>query len=193
MAEVYRRHLGVVARALRSAAFRRQGLAHLNSGLELENAILEVFARAFEPRARLVYDGIRPYEHFLLGIARNYLLEGTRNRERAVGLLPNAEELDESFRSSEDVHQQLEDREVEELLRKFQATLSSEDQQLYQLRFSEGLPQEKAAEQLGVTRIQLRRRELALKRRLLAFLKERGYLRDLTSSGWTFLRQRAQP
>ena len=59
--------------------------------MELENAIVEVFTRAFEPRARQVYDGQRPYESFLMGIARNYLLELMRNREHPAGLEVSAE------------------------------------------------------------------------------------------------------
>ncbi len=190
LAEVYRRHVGALTRMLRAAAFRGRGFAILRSSFEIENAVLEVFARAFEPRARMVYDGIRPYEQFLMGIARNYLLETSRARELAVGLAPGADELDQALAESQDAHRQLEDREVEELLRNFRTSLSAEEAHLYELRFDQGLAQEAAAERMGLTRIQLRRRELALKKKLLAFLKSRGYLKDLTASGWSFMRSK---
>jgi RNA polymerase sigma factor (sigma-70 family) len=188
LAEVYRQHAGTLARMLRSAAYRGRGFAILKSAIELENAVLEVFARAFEPRARMVYDGIRPYEHFLMGIARNYLLEVSRTREHTAGLSPAQDdlELQRVLESGADLHQELEDREVEGLLQRFVSVLSGEDSQLFQLRFSDGLGQEAAAEKLGLTRIQLRRREFAVKRRLLGFLKEHGYLRNLSVSGWAF-------
>lgn len=155
--------------------------------MELENAIVEVFARAFEPRARQVYDGQRPYEHFLMGIARNYLLELMRNREHPAGL-EISEELDAALSFDRpDVHQELEDREVTELMRRFRAELGQEEGQLYDLRYVEGLTQMMAAERLGQTRIQLRRREHKLRVRVLEYLKSHGYLGSVTSTGWSFM------
>ena len=117
LAEVYRGHAGILTRLLRAAAFRGQSFATLRSAMELENAIVEVFTRAFEPRARQVYDGQRPYEHFLMGIARNYLLELARNREHPTGL-ELSEEVDAALSLEQtDVHEALEDREVKTALR----------------------------------------------------------------------------
>jgi RNA polymerase sigma factor (sigma-70 family) len=192
LADVYRRHAGPLARMLRAAAYRGRGFAVLRSQIELENAVLEVFARAFEPRARLVYDGIRPYEHFLMGIARNYLLEMSRTREHASGLNPNVEELQAALEHGSDVHQEAEDREVETLLEEFRRDITEEERRIYALRFTDGLAQETAAEKLGMTRIQLRRREFALKKRLLGWLKERGYLRELAVSGWSFIKKQVE-
>ncbi|MHB8878111.1 MAG: RNA polymerase sigma factor [Myxococcaceae bacterium] len=190
LAEVYRRHLGALTGMLRAAAYRGPGFAALQSAVELENTVLEVFARAFEPRARLVYDGIRPYEHFLMGIARNYLLELSRCRERVAGLDPTGDEGQQAIDASVDVHELIEDREVEELLRNFRATLTAGDGELFELRFAKGLAQDAASRELGLTRIQLRRRELSVKKRLLVFLNAHGYLRGLSSSGWSFSRQK---
>lgn len=187
LAEVYRQHAGVLTRMLRAAAFRGQSFASLRSAMELENAIVEVFTRAFEPRARQVYDGQRPYEHFLMGIARNYLLELMRNREHPAGL-EISEELDAALSFDRpDVHEELEDREVTELLRRFRAELGQEEGQLYDLRYVEGLTQMVAAERLGQTRIQLRRREHKLRMRVLEYLKSHGYLGSVTSAGWSFI------
>ena len=155
--------------------------------MELENAIVEVFTRAFEPRARQVYDGQRPYEHFLMGIARNYLLELGRNREHPTGL-ELSEEVDAALSLEQtDVHEALEDREVTELLRLFRAELGEEEGRLFDLRYAEGLTQNIAAEKLGQTRIQLRRREHKLRVRLLDYLKARGYLGSVTATGWSFV------
>ncbi|MFZ5468604.1 MAG: RNA polymerase sigma factor [Myxococcota bacterium] len=187
LAKVYREHAPALARMLRAAALRGREFAVLRSAMELENALLEVFARAFEPRARLVYDGIRPYESFLMGIARNYLLELSRTREHTVGLY--VPESTSSFDTPADAQALLEDREVESLLHSFRTTLTPEERQLYELRFAQGLPQEEAARRMGLSRIQLRRRELNVKRRLLSFLQSNGYLRDVSASGWSFLRK----
>lgn len=155
--------------------------------MELENAIVEVFTRAFEPRARQVYDGQRPYEHFLMGIARNYLLELMRNREHPAGL-DISEELDAALSlERSDVHEELEDREVSELMKRFRAELGEEEGRLFDLRYVEGLTQNVAAEKLGQTRIQLRRREHKLRLRVLDYLKAHGYLGSLTSTGWSFM------
>lgn len=155
--------------------------------MELENAIVEVFTRAFEPRARQVYDGQRPYEHFLMGIARNYLLELARNREHPAGL-EVSDELDAALSLAQaDVHEALEDREVNELMRRFRAELGGEEGQLFDLRYVEGLTQNAAADRLGQTRIQLRRREHKLRLRVLEYLKAHGYLGAVTASGWSFI------
>jgi DNA-directed RNA polymerase specialized sigma24 family protein len=160
--------------------------------LEVENTVLETFARAFEPRTRESFDGVRPYGHFLVGIARNVLLEQTRQREVAVGLDPH-EEVGGAPEESAGTAWLLEDQEVQGLLTRFKADLSGEDTRLFELRFGEeGLAQESAAERLGLTRIQVRRRELGLKTRLLAFLQARGYLEDLEVRGWSFLKRRGQ-
>lgn len=189
MGEVYRQHAGVLTRMLRAAAHRGQSFSALRNAVELENAIVEVFARAFEPRARNVYDGQRPYEHFLMGIARNYLLELGRNRELPAGLTLE-EDVDAALLSLDgaDVQAHLEDREVTELLRAFRAQLGEEEGRLFDVRYVEGVPQAPAAERLGQTRIQLRRREHKLRLRLLEYLKQHGYLGSVTANGWSFAR-----
>lgn len=187
LGEVYRKHAGPLTRMLRAAAFRGQSFASLRSAMELENAIVEVFTRAFEPRARQVYDGQRPYEQFLMGIARNYLLELARNREHPAGL-EVSDELDAALSLAQaDVHEALEDREVNELMRRFRGELGGEEGRLFDLRYVEGLTQNAAADRLGQTRIQLRRREHKLRLRVLEYLKTHGYLGAVTASGWSFI------
>ncbi|OJH36310.1 RNA polymerase subunit sigma-70 [Cystobacter ferrugineus] len=189
MGRVYRAHAEALARVLRGMVWRARGQA---GAWEVENTVLETFARAFEPRTRGAYDGVRPYGHFLMGIARNVLLEQSRQREVAVGLEP-FEQVGEVPEEGEGAARAWEDREVEELLARFKTELSAEERQLFELRFGEeGIAQEGAAERLGLTRIQVRRRELGLKTRLLEFLQARGYLEGLEVKGWSFLKRRDQ-
>ena len=193
LADVFRQYSELLVRRLRAAAWRGKGFDRLRSELELENTVLEVFARAFEPRARLVYDGVRPFEYFLMGIARNVLLEQSRVREQPAGI--NAELDDAVERAlredpSEDLEQSLVDRELEGFLEGFRTSLEEEEARLYELRFVQELGQEDAATKLGLSRIQLRRRELALKKRLHEFLKTRGYFEDFEATGWGFTRTR---
>ncbi|KFE60564.1 RNA polymerase sigma factor [Hyalangium minutum] len=198
LGEVYRAHAEPLARALRSIAFRGRGFAHLQGALEVENTVLETFARAFEPRTRLAYDGVRPYAQFLMGIARNVVLEQSRTREVVAGLGPQDEgstvdwELGAASSGGESLEQQLEDQEMEALLASFKEGLSPEERQLFELRFTEGLAQESAAERVGLTRIQVRRREKGLKQRLLDFLQSRGYLQNIQAKGWGFLKGRGE-
>lgn len=190
MAEVYRAHVGSLARILRAASVRGPALfSRLQSAGEFENVMLEVFARAFEPRARQAYDGVRGYELFLAGIARNVLLEQARSREDAVGLELTAlvDEAIPPAGSDQDVL--LEDRELNALLSSFRAQLVGEVGQLYDLRYGEQLGQEAAAQRLGLTRIQVRRREQKVREQLLEFLKQRGYLADRVASGWSFAKE----
>ena len=189
MAEVYRSYVGNLTRILRASAFRGPALfARLRDPAELDNVLLEVFARAFEPRARQTYDGQRGFELFLAGIARNVLLEQARQREDAVGL--ELETLVEAATSPEasDLEQLLEDRELDALLDGFKAQLSADERALWDLRYVEQLGQEAAAQRLGQTRIQLRRREAKVRFRLLEYLQGRGYLAERAVSGWALVK-----
>jgi len=192
MARVYQAHAEMLARMLRSMAWRGRGFGQMRGALELENTVLETFARAFEPRTRAAYDGVRPYGYFLVGIARNVLLEQSREREVAVGLEP-FEDTGAAETEAEGLAQTLEDREVEALLASFKEGLTAEERSLFELRFGEEeLAQEGAAERLGLTRIQVRRREFGLKTRLLEFLQARGYLEGMEVKGWSFFKRRGQ-
>jgi RNA polymerase sigma-70 factor (ECF subfamily) len=189
LAAVYRAHAETLARLLRAAAWRGSVFVPLRDAMERENTLLETFARAFEPRTRAAYDGTRPYAHFLMGIARNVLLEQLRNRE-VVGVAEPFEGLVAAEEEGGGLAETLEDREVEALLASFKEGLPEQERQLFELRFSEGMAQEQAAHQLGLTRIQVRRREFGLKTRLLGYLQARGYLEDLESRGWSFFKRR---
>jgi len=182
--EIYRAYSQRVARFLYGGITGDGGRPlRLSTAFELENGVQEVFVRAFAPASRASYDGLRPYEGYLVGIARNVLHERTRDRE-----VPTAEpkvdgEPSPSGRAQE---AQLEDREVARLLAEFLAARHPEERGLYELRFEQGKSQEEAAASLGITRIQVRRREKRLKLDLLSFMQARGYLAGLEAQGWGF-------
>lgn len=189
----YRDHADALARALRAFAFGHRGFPRLRWQVDIENVVLETFARAFEPRARAVYDGVRPFGSFLVGIARNVLHEQLRSREQASGL-SLVEQADEQRSAQQgelepSVDELYEDQELLTLLARFKSELSFEEARLYTLRFDEAIAQETAAEQLGLSRIQLRRRELSLKKRLVEFLRGRGYLGEVEVRQWTVVRR----
>lgn len=150
---------------------------------ELETATQEAMSRTFVPAARLAYDGLRPYVDYVLAIARNFVLNELRRTEHLV-LVGGAEELDGSSAEGDGLtapaslapEPTMEEREVERLLAAFLDRASPVEQELFRLRFREEQGQEEAARGLGMSRIRLRRIEQKLKRRLLGYLQQNGYL-----------------
>jgi RNA polymerase sigma-70 factor (ECF subfamily) len=174
----------------RVAGFLRQGFTftsgtrHLRfrgygAPYELETATQETMSRAFLPQARLSYDGLRPYLDYVLAIARNFVLNELRRGELLVpvGAAEELEGLGEAPRPATlATEPTLEEREVERLLAAFLDGASGIERDLFRLRYREELGQEDVAKRLGLTRIQVRRVEHKLKKRLLEHLKQNGYL-----------------
>lgn len=188
LAALFQAHANAVAARLRFAQ-RLSGSRLFPSASDVEGAVLEVFARAFAPRAREAFDGVRPFDGYLLGIARNVVLEAAR-RGRREGDHDDAQLAvlaDDAV--PPDVAAEL--GELDALLGRFRGELSAELQGVYDARFVEHRSQEAAADALGLTRIQLRRRERDLKVLLVAFLKKHGYLEGGTLKGWSLTREAA--
>ncbi len=179
---VYRMHAEEVALVLRrgfsfESGGQRHRFAGYGSAFELQDALHETFRRAFEPRAREGYDGIRPYGAYVTTIARNLVLRSFRDREvlfpleaDAGGPGPMLAAVDVGPTPEREVH----DRQVLELVERFLATLSADERRLIELRFVEGLSQRDAADALGLGRQRVRTREQALRAKLLAYLREQG-------------------
>ncbi len=190
LTEIYRLHAEEVARLLRGgfgfeAGGRRHRFVGFGSGFELQDLLHETFRRAFEPRAREAYDGIRPYGAYVTTIARNLVLRSFRAREILFPLadaaaegdgdssragLARVEVVDEGPSPERDVH----DAQIRELVAGFLAALAPDERRLVELRFVEGLSQRDAAAALGLGRQRIRTREKQLRARLLEYLRERG-------------------
>lgn len=182
--EVYTQHVDDVGRQLRHGfSFESRGRAHrfvgYASGFDFHDALHETFRRAFEPRARERYDGMRPYGAYLRAIARNIVLRSFRAREvlfpsiddeRADG----ATAVDPGRQAMPSPEQSVAQAQVQELVQNFLGELAPHDRELVQLRFVEGLSQRDVAERLDMGRQQVRGRENKLRRQLLSFLRERG-------------------
>ena len=185
LTQVYRMHAEDIALLLRRGfSFDSGGQRHrfigYGSGFELQDVLHETFRRAFEPKARASYDGIRPYGAYISTIARNLVLRSFRARERLFPLSSDAgarplrgqaaTELDPRPSPEREVH----DAQVRELVGRFLAQLDSGERRLVELRYVEGLSQRDAAEALGLGRQRIRTKEKALRRKLLSFLREQG-------------------
>jgi RNA polymerase sigma-70 factor (ECF subfamily) len=157
----------------------RHRFAGYGSGFELQDALHETFRRAFEPRAREGYDGIRPYGAYVTTIARNLVLRSFRDREvlfplEATDAGPSGAPMLAAVDVGPTPERELHDRQVLELVERFLATLPPDDRRLIELRFVEGLSQRDAADALGLGRQRVRTREQALRAKLLVYMREHG-------------------
>jgi RNA polymerase sigma-70 factor (ECF subfamily) len=194
---VYEHYVADVSRFLmRGFTFDSQGrncaFRGFRGGYEIEAALQEVFRRAFEERARLAYDGLRPYRPYLLRIARNLVINDLKAKQpilfrfrsgRPVILEPPPQDDPESEPAPTGTPEEIaEAREVHELVLAFKEQLDAREQGVFAVRFEEGLSAERAGEKLGLTRSQIRTTETKLRARFLSFMQSRGYLGHYRSS-----------
>jgi RNA polymerase sigma-70 factor (ECF subfamily) len=179
----YQKHVSEVAAFLRNGFMyttndKPTRYAGARDAFELESFVQEVFARAFEPRARLAYDGTRPYGAFLNGIARNLVLDHLRRQARHGEVLTAPDVLDSTAAEAPDRAEAEDEKRARELVTTFLATCDERDRTLYELRYERELSQVDAARAAGLTRIRVRRWESKFRDRLLRFLKRADYVRD---------------
>lgn len=194
---VYRHHAPHVASFLRSGfMYSLNGqptyFPGIRSLFELESTVQEVFARAFAPAARARYDGLRPYVGFLYGIARNVALDELRRRARHPESVEPAEVLEQraaggdavapgpgpSATTAGSIEEELDAQRARALVTAFlDRECDARDRQLYALRYDLDLSQDAVAQEVGLTRIQIRRWETKLRKRLLRYLKRADYVR----------------
>lgn len=138
--------------------------------VEREDAQQQIFAAAFEERARLSYDGLKPYSAFLRGIARNVVRRMLEKRKRFER---TPEQTDAPERDLED-----EAMESEQLglMRRFRQAIDTEpDKSVLHLYFVEGWAEERLAAHLGLTRYKTRKVIAGLHKRMIKHMKRHGY------------------
>ncbi|HEX7480208.1 MAG TPA: sigma-70 family RNA polymerase sigma factor [Polyangiales bacterium] len=143
---------------------------------ERRDGVQEVFVRAFEERARLAYDGLRPYKPYLLRIARNLRIDqlrasGRQERDLATAFEDHLDAAQPEDVSAEDA---LDFRALNAATRSYIIELDAESQRFVELRFVEELSQAEVAERMGVTRRRARTLEAQVQQGLARFLKKRG-------------------
>lgn len=182
--EVYRMYAEDVSKQLRFGfSFESRGRAHrfagYQSGFELHDALHETFRRAFEPRARHGYDGLRPYGPYLKAIARNVVLRTFRAREVLFPPVEDGEDAPSPLARAVDddgvdPEVQVGSEQIRKLVTRFLDTLATEERDLVRVRFIDGKSQRDAAEILGIGRQQVRGREAKVRSKLAAYLREHG-------------------
>lgn len=146
---------------------------------ELEALVQETFARAFAPRAREAYDGVRPYGAWLATIARNLLVDrarATRRDARVVQVEDLGELVDDG--ATNDPSWNLEEQQLRRLVGSVKEALEEPDASIFRLRFEEQRSFRETAEALGLTDIVIRRRDTRLRARLLEVLRSAGFLEN---------------
>jgi len=164
------------------------------STFDLEDALQEVFRRAFSENARLNYDGLRPYKAYLGAIARNTVINEYQARKRklerfAVELNDTMHVVEEEWSASDDPlafgdseptgkpAKDVETIELRNLLLTFRDTLSDRERDIFGLRFEEHLSHAAITERSGISPSKIKTTEAHIRKRLLHYLREHGYLR----------------
>jgi RNA polymerase sigma factor (sigma-70 family) len=137
--------------------------------------VQEVFVRAFSERARVAYDGLRPYRPYLLTIAKNLMVDRARTRSTESS---RATEIDvDAIISTDaaitgDVEETIEQQELRAAAAAYVETLDETSRGFVRLRFDQDLSQADVAEALGVTRRRVRTLEARVMTGLRRYLKK---------------------
>lgn len=146
----------------------------------LENAVQEIFTRAFTQGARTAYDGVRPYKNYLMTIARNYVVDAFRKgmKERMVPVddVPEHRLTDLSdIPESDNPETAAVSRRLKEETAKFIADLNDVERALFDARFVEGRSVENCAVFLKISEYRVKRDERRIKKNFFLYMRERGF------------------
>ncbi len=178
LTEVYLHYVDRVALVVRrgfalSGAGRVPGAADAETEREL---VQEVFLRAFSAKARLAYDGLRPYRPYLLRIAMNLLIDRCRRQGRDVPLedVEGALDLADWKNEGDQPEEALDWRERVKATREYLLGLDPALRELVRLRFEQELSQYEVMERLKLSRWRVRSLEKKVQDGLVKHLKRKG-------------------
>ena len=145
------------------------------SEVEVEVLVQETFTRAFQPKARQAFDGLRPFAAWLAIIARNATIDRARaNRKDARTVSLQA--IDELVDDDNDLSEAIEARELDAVVASTVAGWPHREREFFRLRFVEELHQRDVATALGLSVITIRRLDARLRATLLEALQAAGHL-----------------
>lgn len=151
------------------------GFQGYRSAADLDDAVASVFAAAFEPATRLRYDAASPYSSFLGGITRNTIRSLLRKsgRELPIPLDEHADVM--AAPDSWQPETAAEWCQHRDLAQRFQQHLNDPFLQAVACEtLANGLSEQAAADQLSVTRHQVRKALETIRKRIATFLKKEG-------------------
>jgi len=185
---VYDAYANRVAAFLRGGfSFRSKGKLYAFKGVrcpsELQDLLQESFCRAFSPKSRQAYDGIHPYGAYLLTITRNLMIDNfRRNVKEVYEPIDGDKDIGESGPpdigggAPRNPETELLSSEMSELIRAFCRKLSAEEQKILRVYFLGEDGQRQAADELSLTRHQLRKKIARIRKRLQHEMVKSGYL-----------------
>jgi RNA polymerase sigma factor (sigma-70 family) len=136
------------------------------------DVIHEVFVKAFSPSARHGYDGARPYGPYLMMITRNTMIDSIRRRGPFTAVTTEWLADIASPDPRPDDPAPWTAPETLAILERYLAALPEELRQLHRLRYKRALSQEAAAQEMGISRQNLRTLEDRLRRGLAQEIAE---------------------
>lgn len=180
--KVYRSYLRpLYAMLSRGFPFESGGCRRFFKGFSdpsaIEEAVQEVFLRAFAPAARLAYDGLTPYRNYLFTIARNILIDSIRlgGRHASVEVVEVESEAPEQGAVLAHPENDVDHAELVGHCERFIASLEPLERRLFEARFREGLSVEEAARCLRISEHHVKRGEKSLRKRFFHVMKAHGY------------------
>ncbi len=158
-----------------------------------KDLVQEIFIRAFKKRARIAYDGVRPYRPYLLQIARSAIIDSMRRRSRsaldlAIWTMPrhgDRPELKAISNCADGPEQPVQSQVTEEDLHWHRLTvacanycekLDADQRDIVSLRYEQQIPQTEVATRLGLTRWRVRALEKKITNGLWRYLKKEKLL-----------------
>src|SRR5690606_2446737 len=126
------------------------------------------------------YDGVRPFGAYLATIARNLLIDRGRAEQRRQRVLVDGADLEclADTDTGGDAVELVEEAELSDLLSGWAEALDEPERTIFRLRYARQQSHRQTADALGMSEIQIRRRDSRLRVRLLSFLREHGFLRN---------------
>jgi RNA polymerase sigma factor (sigma-70 family) len=143
---------------------------------DVESLVHDVFVKAFAEKARLGWDGLRPFGAWLNTLTRNVLVDRARRERRLDPRAPDDMPVLVDDRPDAAAHH--DDRELTAALQAFRATLDDDEHRLFATRFAAGQSLAQTAKSLGWSEIRVRKVDTGLRARLLDALQAAGFLRQ---------------
>lgn len=148
---------------------------------EQQDAVQEVFIRAFSERGRIGYDGYSPYGAYLRGILKNLVIDDFRKRRAALKVFGGGgdvtgDDVEAAEAPGDSPEVEVHRAAVGRAVRTFVTGLPEREKRLVALRFTEGLPQQDVARRMRVGRATVRTLEERVRRKLRASLCDGGLL-----------------
>ena len=181
--KVYRHYLRDIEQLVRFG-FSIGGKAQfkgVTSIIDRQDLIQEVFIHAFREQGRAAYDASRPYRPYLLRVARNVVIDRLRRPTKELltddgpSALFDLEMLIERNAPVPDAEASLDWKRKSDATAAYYKSASAQEQRFIELRFVQGMSQDKVAESMGVTRRKVRSLEEKSLKGLKRALSKAGY------------------